>query len=532
MNNQPITGKYNSIISCISHEIKSSKRNGVFVLFLLVLAVFIFQPKSEAMAQSHAAMTNFKPGVNGFHFVNSFKNDLVPMHLNIHGLNVHSNGLCGGMVYTALDYYYAHKPIPNVHYRPATGTRLARYIYHREVHSIVNNIPEWTNMFNNVGGSRNDVLFRRGLNGRRGGALANLIRHINHGKPVVIDLKGTGHGSHQVLAIGYDLGRYRGNFGPHEGDLTIKIYNPNHPGVVGTLTPDPRDHVWHTGDGNTWRGFFVDTRYQPKMPPHVNYPVYRKDDKIHELVLMIATGNNDLGGDHANVNLEVELADGSRQLYPDINRSARWLPNYTQNARVILRRPLKKQAIRKLILTDTFRSGINHDTWKMKSLVVKGLMNNSLVNIGRAGFKYFTIKDRRLEIPITSAQASSGQIDRLAFTIHTGGDALRGNHANLNIEIHYANGSVQSEPNVNHGTRWANNSNHVVLIRLDKAVRPQQIKRIVLVTTASKGFHSDKWNMQSIQVIGKGNGTRRQIASYGFNRFTPKKRKLVIRTVH
>ncbi|HKJ33617.1 MAG TPA: hypothetical protein VKA34_17405 [Balneolales bacterium] len=510
-------------------------------MIVLFLIAFIFQSVPEVKAQTGRhpgdVMTRFNPKRDGFRFPNTFKNDIVPKNLKIPSLNIHTKGLCGGMDYVVLDYYFSHKPIPKQAYRPATGTKLAKLIYHREVRSIESNVPEWTNMMFNPGGKRNVELFRRGLNGRKGGALATLKNCIDRGIPIVLDMKGAmGTGDHQVIAYGYNMGRYKGKFGPHQMDLKIYICDPNHPQEKKTLIPDLRRHVYHYTDGSSdyWRSYFVDTKYKRKTPPSaIPNPVYSNSDgKIHELILSFHTGNNDLRGGHANINLEVEQSDGSRQFYRNINKSARWLPDYTQNARVVLRHPVRKRDIRKLIITDTFRSGINHDTWRMGHLDIKGLRNNNLITIGHAGPKYFTIKDRRLEVPISSAHALAGQIDKLNFTFHTGGDALRGNHANLNVEIHYADGSVQTEPNVNHGAHWANNSTHIVSIHLDRAVRPQEIKRIVLITTASPGFHSDKWNMDSVQIIGKGNHVQRELASHGFKRFTPKKRKLIIATVH
>jgi len=67
-------------------------------------------------------MTNFSASLNGFQFVNTFKNDFIP------AVDAHTSGLCGGMVYTALDYFNAHMAIPNQDYRPADKTPLHSYI--------------------------------------------------------------------------------------------------------------------------------------------------------------------------------------------------------------------------------------------------------------------------------------------------------------------------------------------------------------------------------------------------------------------
>src|SRR5262249_27597090 len=53
-----------------------------------------------------APLVPFSPAQHGFRFVNAFNNDFIP------ALDIRTNGLCGGMSYAALDYYFARMPIP------------------------------------------------------------------------------------------------------------------------------------------------------------------------------------------------------------------------------------------------------------------------------------------------------------------------------------------------------------------------------------------------------------------------------------
>src|SRR5690348_15750679 len=91
-------------------------------------------------------------------FGNSFKNDNVPC------LNIQTGGLCGGMVYTALDYFLAGKTPPRLDYRPAPGTPLHQYIWNREVTSLTSNLDRWTDTsLTNPNGGKDKELFERGL---------------------------------------------------------------------------------------------------------------------------------------------------------------------------------------------------------------------------------------------------------------------------------------------------------------------------------------------------------------------------------
>lgn len=341
--------------------------------------------------------TRFDPRRDGFHFVNSFKNDFIP------ALNIRTSGLCGGMDYAALDFFFAHRPIPRQDYRPANGTPLHKLLYDRQVRSIESNLTEWADLRTNPGGARNVELFRRGLDGRRGHPLQRLRAFIDRGTPVVLDMKGApGTGDHQVIAIGYNAGRYRGAFGPYQDDVRIYVYDPNHPDTTMTLVPDTVHHVYHYvgSHADQWRSYFVDAQYRPRTPPRIPDPVFPHDGRIHALLLHVDTGGDDLRGGSANLDLEVDLVGGGRQVYRNINRSARWLPRYDQYVRVVLTHPLERRQIRRLVLRDTFHSGIGHDRWMMRSLQADAVIDNARERIAQAGSKYFTVADRELSIPV------------------------------------------------------------------------------------------------------------------------------------
>jgi hypothetical protein len=262
------------------------------------------------------------------------------------------------MSYTVLDYYFAHMPIPRQDYRPANRTALQSYIYNREVDSLVSNLDKWAEVGFNPGGSRNSELFNWGLQGTNGGRLEELRSFIDKGIPVVLDLQGDGStGNHQVVAIGYSMGRYQGDLKNFESDLKIVVVDPNYRLQVKTLIPDVANQLYRYEDGSSerWRTYFVDKNYHAKTPPNLANPTYPADGMIRELILSFHTGDDDLRGWHDNINLTVNLSDGTRgEFYPNINLGARWLPHYIESAHVVLAKPITPQQIRDLTFADTF----------------------------------------------------------------------------------------------------------------------------------------------------------------------------------
>jgi hypothetical protein len=356
-----------------------------------------------ATAPTHVVLpgvgtTNFNPKVHGFHFRNDFLNDVVPV------ADVRTGGLCGGMSYTVLDYYFAHMPVPQQDYRPANRTTLQSYIYNREVDSLASNLDKWAEVGFNPGGSRNGEFFNWGLQGTNGGRLEELRSFIDQGTPAVLDLQGDGDtGNHQVVAIAYKMGRYQGDLKNFESDLKIIVVDPNYPLVVKTLIPDVAHQLYRYEDGSSerWRTYFVDKNYHPKTPPNLPNPKYPADGMIRELILSFHTGDDDLRGWKDNINLTLNPSDGTgAQLYPNINLGARWLPNYTESARVVLTKPLTPQQIRDLTFTDTFGGGSGGDNWDMQQLKVRAIGGNFDEILQTAGSKRFTGDDKQLVVSI------------------------------------------------------------------------------------------------------------------------------------
>jgi hypothetical protein len=65
---------------------------------------------------------------------------------------------------------------------------------------------------------------------------------------------------------------------------------------------------------------------------------------------------------------------------------------------------------------------------------------------------------------------------------------------------------------------------------LDRAVPPEQITRVSLVTHFGGGTGGDNWNMDSVKITAIGPSLTRVIGTYGFNRFTGDRGRVEVTT--
>jgi hypothetical protein len=145
-------------------------------------------------------------------------------------------GLCGGMCFTALDFYKAGLPLPRGQHpadRPASGTVLRRYIWKRQLESLVidgTRFLAWLIFLNHVPPT---WPFRGGpawLLARSKEEWKKLKASVDAGQPVpMVLVRDTDSvlDYHQVLAIGYDQA--------DEVQGTIHLYDPNCPDKVSTI---------------------------------------------------------------------------------------------------------------------------------------------------------------------------------------------------------------------------------------------------------------------------------------------------------
>jgi hypothetical protein len=214
------------------------------------------------MAQSHSS---FSVEDNGFLFVNRFslpfpKTIQFPLVGEI-DLGKIVYGLCGGMCFAALDYYYAGQPVPDIQQTEDMPFDYLLYLWDRQLDSFglatIPKVIEWM--------LRDDrsVALRTARY-----ELPKMRRQLDKGNPVVMALiraKGISDPTvnHQVLARGYQ-------FDETTRQMVVHLYDPNFPGTESTLCMDmtkpSQDLQASQSTGESLRGLFV-INYNLHKPP-------------------------------------------------------------------------------------------------------------------------------------------------------------------------------------------------------------------------------------------------------------------------
>jgi hypothetical protein len=251
------------------------------------------------------------------------------------------------------------------------------------------------------------------------------------------------------------------------------------------------------------------------------------------LVLEFTTGGDDLRGGNNNVDLEIHFTDNSVQFVKNVNQSVQWPGGSFRSVTIPLQQTVTPAQIAQIVLTHDAQAGtqfqsiappfpigpLSQDNWDMS--LVKVMARGSGVNsiIATAGPHRFTGNDPSFGFGVNPpVTCQSGTITQLQFTFSTTDDDLRGGNDNLNLIVHYADGSAdQVEPNVNHGASWSNGSTRMASVFLDRA---STVKSVTLQTTSDGGINGDNWNMGSVQILGVGVGMHQNLATAGFHRFT------------
>jgi hypothetical protein len=221
-------------------------------------------------------VSGFKPSRNGFQFANDFEEGpVLAIPVPLFGtipVGSAAGGLCGGMVFTALDLFtHGLLPPPDTK-APAPGTPLFRYLARRLLDS-----------FNGPGGILKYLEWMRFPDEPRlFGGLRSIGWHTVNGEwPGIKEALDNDRlcplglikaesvnpfklgDNHQVLAYGYELDEA-------SGDLEVLVYDPNCPGeddVTLSLNvgrPDGPARIAYSADPRG-RGFFR-TPYQPADP--------------------------------------------------------------------------------------------------------------------------------------------------------------------------------------------------------------------------------------------------------------------------
>lgn len=226
-------------------------------------------------------LTSFVPMRHGFHFANAFPavpDITIPIPFGRVELGDASRGLCGGMVFCALDYFLAKRPIPGAATPPTSGV-----LFDTMVGRLLNS-------FNLPLGIMNYIILMQpeypddetrstGASFAPHGRAWQTIRvewpiikqMLDSGTPCPLglirvktkDLSQLGL-NHQVLATGYEV---------KDDLLTLFIYDPNYPDrddlmlFLSLATPDQATPITYSTPDNLPVFAFFHVNYKFRSPP-------------------------------------------------------------------------------------------------------------------------------------------------------------------------------------------------------------------------------------------------------------------------
>jgi hypothetical protein len=223
----------------------------------------------------------FLPSADGFAFTNSWPSApavSIPTPFGTIGIGNAASGLCGGMVFAALDYWQAQVPPPVS--QPAPGTPLYQFIVRRLIDSwhIPAGVAEYYQWMNLPDGDASLTVFGRSVVSQRGVSWRTIAEQwpqvrasLDAGVPAPLGLVTVASANpaqlgrnHQAAACSYQI----------EGsEVTLQVYDPNSGQDDGvhirfdTANPTAATTFRHNLNiGYPVRGFFL-TAYAPVMPP-------------------------------------------------------------------------------------------------------------------------------------------------------------------------------------------------------------------------------------------------------------------------
>jgi len=178
--------------------------------------------------------TPFDPNQHGFHFANSFT--VRPDILKGVDLRSWRMGFCGGMVAAALHRFKKGESLPADTHPLAPGTALYDGLLSRQIKTLMTPNIILDTIYDCQSAPDEGHWYRKhSVGSRTKREWWKLKNSLDNNKPailVLIRVKGYSANrtrNHQVLATGYD-------YDPTTKDLTIQVYDPNHPHETRTLS--------------------------------------------------------------------------------------------------------------------------------------------------------------------------------------------------------------------------------------------------------------------------------------------------------
>lgn len=201
--------------------------------------------------------TEFLPINHGYRFPNRFEGNLPNIFLRLFfGHSVY--GLCGGMVFSSLDYFFGNCPIPVlVETSEQLDKKFIYYLWKRQQRSMP--IRNYFLLFIKTFKKNRELLIDTIVN-----QLPKVLLSIDQGQPVPLVIIRAHNfenptNNHQILATSYEL---------EAAKTHLFCYDPNHPQIVTKMQicRDINSLSIHYSTGEPMRGFFIN--YYRAKPPY------------------------------------------------------------------------------------------------------------------------------------------------------------------------------------------------------------------------------------------------------------------------
>jgi hypothetical protein len=225
-------------------------------------------------------LTGFVPTQHGFHFANRFPSvpDItIPIPFGKLQFGDASNGLCGGMVFAALDHFLAGRPIPAAKTPPTTGM-----LFDTMVRRLLNSFNLPLGILNYIVLMQPDYPDDETRSGRRFAPHGRAWQTLRVEWPIIKQILDAGTPcplglvrvkskqlsklgqNHQVLATGYDV---------CDDVLTLFIYDPNHPDrddltlSLSLAAPEQATSITYSAPDRSPVFAFFHVNYKFRSPP-------------------------------------------------------------------------------------------------------------------------------------------------------------------------------------------------------------------------------------------------------------------------
>jgi hypothetical protein len=190
--------------------------------------------------------TNFNPLSHGYYFPNRFEFKGLSRIVKM----IKSNfiyGMCGGMVFTAMDYYFDQEKLPGFKAVDELPLSYTKYLWKRQTQSVSISVLLKIIQFATLPVSKS--MQKSTLE-----ELPKIIERLNDGLPAPIVIirssffQNPTH-NHQVLITGYE---------DNGSTLDLEIYDPNHPNLYPRLTIHRKpEYLITQSTGEPIRGLFL-----------------------------------------------------------------------------------------------------------------------------------------------------------------------------------------------------------------------------------------------------------------------------------